>query len=139
MEAAVRERVESHMREAEEKLRGARHALAGGFCDDAVSRAYYAMFHSARALALPRHVEPKTHGGLIAMVHQHLVDPGILEHDQAARLSDAERLRLYGDYGAEAQVSRATAERVLSDSEAFLRRAREILGSEGWLPAPSSS
>ncbi|MEK6607820.1 MAG: HEPN domain-containing protein [Myxococcota bacterium] len=133
MDEALRERIGAHLREAEAKLAGATHALGGGFCDDAVSRAYYAMFHAARALLLPRHVEPKTHVGLIVSVHRHLVDPGLLEHEHGSRLGDAERLRIHGDYGAEVEISEATARRVAEDASAFVGRAREILTTEGWL------
>jgi len=41
---------EKYIENAEEKLEAAEYLLEGGFYNDAVSRAYYSMFYSAKAL-----------------------------------------------------------------------------------------
>lgn len=48
---------------ANDALLVARAALELGIVRDALSRAYYAVFHAARALLLLAGVEPKTHAG----------------------------------------------------------------------------
>ena len=45
-----REELRAILAVAEEKLRSARHSLAGGYCADAASRAYYAAFHAITAV-----------------------------------------------------------------------------------------
>ncbi len=47
-----------------EDLRTARHDLEGGFVRAAISRAYYAAFHAARAALLTEGESPKSHGGV---------------------------------------------------------------------------
>ncbi len=47
----------------DDALRAAEALLALGLANDAVSRAYYAAFHYARALLLLEGLEPKTHRG----------------------------------------------------------------------------
>ena len=52
------------MDRAWEDLRTARHDLDGGFVRAAISRAYYAAFHAARAALLTLSESPKSHGGV---------------------------------------------------------------------------
>ncbi len=52
------------MDRAWEDLRTARHDLEGGFVRAAISRAYYAAFHAARAALLTEGESPKSHGGV---------------------------------------------------------------------------
>jgi len=51
-------------------------ALADGLYDDAVSRAYYAVFHSARAALKIKGIETVSHKGLISQFALHLVKAG---------------------------------------------------------------
>jgi len=56
---------ERYIKNAEEKLGAAEYLLKGGFYNDAVSRAYYSMFYSARALLSIKEIYPKAHKGVI--------------------------------------------------------------------------
>ena len=46
---------------AAETLSAAEYLLRGGYSNDAVSRAYYAMFYAARALLASHNLHPKGH------------------------------------------------------------------------------
>ena len=59
--------------QAELRLLAARHLLKTGFCDDAVSRAYYSMYFAATAMFLARGIRVKTHRGLVARFGQEFV------------------------------------------------------------------
>ena len=61
--------VDELLTRAEDRLRAARHLLAGSHFSDAVSRAYYAMYFAATALLLSKGVATKTHSGLVGMLY----------------------------------------------------------------------
>ena len=44
----MKEVAEAHLRKAEKKLEAAKRLFRGGFYEDAVSRAYYSMYHAAK-------------------------------------------------------------------------------------------
>ena len=131
MAEELRTRVAKSLTKAREKLDGARAARVGGFHADAVSRAYYAIFHAAKATLLPRHAEPRTHRGLAALVHPHLVLPGLLDRDLEAKLAQARDLRENGDYEIEAHLTRADADAVIADAEKLLAAFESILEKDG--------
>jgi uncharacterized protein (UPF0332 family) len=64
---------------------------------DAVSRAYYAVFHYARALLLIVGVEPRTHGGLDRLLHRELVRTGVFDADTAKLFSRLQKFRQDAD------------------------------------------
>ena len=63
----------------DDALQAASALLQLGLHNDAVSRAYYAAFHYARALLLLEGLEPKTHRGVVALLLEHYESPGRLE------------------------------------------------------------
>lgn len=71
MEESLKKQTDKQLHKAHRKLRVARKNFADGFYEDAVSRAYYAMFHAAKALLLTKHLDAKTHSGLINLFNQH--------------------------------------------------------------------
>jgi len=64
----LREEVEEQLALAEECLEEARLLLAKGFYRGAASRAYYSMFHAARALLAAKNIAPKKHSGVLRML-----------------------------------------------------------------------
>ena len=64
---------------ARDALRVAEAAVSLGAFRDAMSRAYYAAFHAARAMVLLCGVEPKTHSGLVHLMNEHLIRTGEIE------------------------------------------------------------
>lgn len=58
---------------AAETLGAAEYLLKGGYYNDAVSRAYYAMFYASRALLAVRNLHPKGHKGLVLQFGLELV------------------------------------------------------------------
>ena len=66
--------------------------------DDAISRAYYSMFHAISALLILKGLEAKTHSGLINLFGQHFVKAGEIEARFTRMLSESKELRENGDY-----------------------------------------
>lgn len=64
------------MEKAIERLRVAEKLLRDGEYEDAVSRAYYAMYHAAKAALATVNVFPKTHEGVVSEFGRRLILTG---------------------------------------------------------------
>lgn len=115
-------------RRGDEVLNAARHLLSHGFYNDAVSRAYYAAFHWARALLFTRGIESKTHRGVIQLLNLHFVKDGPLAPQMAEHLSHLEIYRELSDYTAIAQFTKDQAREELARAEAFITACRSLVG-----------
>lgn len=109
-------------------LREARHLLAAGFSRGAVSRAYYAAFHAARALLMERGVQAKSHDGLRRMLALHLVKPGHFDPGTAEILARLATKREDSDYASDVPISQAEAEEAVVQAEVFARAAGVVPG-----------
>ena len=76
MTAPYAREIAANLARAEESVQAAQVLLAAGYGDFATSRAYYAAFYAATAALQER--EFSKHSGVIAAVHQHLVQTGKL-------------------------------------------------------------
>jgi len=117
-------------RRGDEALAAARHLLSAGFYNDAVSRAYYAAFHWARALLVSRGIEAKTHRGVIQLFHLHFVQHGLITEEFAGHLSRLETYRELSDYTAFSHFSEAQARNEINLSETFINACRNHKQSE---------
>jgi len=117
-------------RRGDEVLNAARHLLSYGFYNDAVSRAYYAAFHWARALLFTRGLESKTHRGVIQLLNLHFVKDGPLSTQVAEHLSRLETYRELSDYTAIAQFTETQTRAELARAEAFIAACRSLIGGQ---------
>ena len=69
-----------------------------GYSEDAVSRAYSAILHAAKAALLVHDVAVASHAGLKRMFGQHLVRTGRIEKSWARYLARSSDDRLMADY-----------------------------------------
>ncbi|HEY3131474.1 MAG TPA: HEPN domain-containing protein [Acidobacteriota bacterium] len=127
------------MRRGREALASAVHLLQGEYFSDAISRAYYAAFHFARALLFLKGLEPKTHHGVIQLLSLHFVRPGMLQENIADHLRRLETFRELSDYDAEAEFGHVEAERRIRDAEEFINECTKILEKSGLRVSPWST
>ena len=73
--------------------------LQNHFYATAINRLYYSCFHATKALLLTRDLIPKTHSGVITLLHQHFVLPGLFNQVHAAFFSKLLQERMDDDYG----------------------------------------
>lgn len=106
---------------AREALAEARLLRAHGHHRATVSRAYYAVFHAARALLMALGIQARSHDGLRRMLALHLVKSGLLPPDTAEILARLATKREDSDYATDLPVSAVEAEAAVADAEAFLR------------------
>ena len=110
---------------AAETLGAADYLLKGGYYNDAVSRAYYAMFYAARALLASRDLHPKGHKGLILQFGLEFVKKGFIEDTYGRALSHAKERRETVDYHIESTMTREEAGIIVSDALDFLDRVEQ--------------
>lgn len=109
---------------AEEELRAADTLLAAGLPRVAVTRAYFAAFHMARALLFSVGLAPKTHEGVLHLLNQHFVRPGKLEVAQSRALARLQKYRGEADYGESFAIDEASAREDVDTARAFCARLR---------------
>lgn len=119
--------VEDLLAAAEEALEAARVLVGQGFYPDAVSRAYYAMLHAARAALASRDIAAKTHGGALRRIREVFVEPRLLPAEVTTAFGRAMELRALADYSAALRPGRKDAETVLRDAERFIEAVRNLL------------
>jgi uncharacterized protein (UPF0332 family) len=103
----------------------------GGFFEDAVSRAYYAVFHAASALLASIGRTVRTHDGLRAAVAQHFVKPGHLSPKYSRVLARIAADRNDADYGAVTVMRAEDAEETLGEAEDFVAAVETYLAARG--------
>ncbi len=112
---------------AEEKLQVARELVGLSHFDDAVSRAYYAMFYAAKAALLTIGLDPHSHSGVISQFSQHFVVTRQVEKEFGRILAQAMQARQTSDYSPMVRASKHDAQQTIADAEMFLEKIKEIL------------
>lgn len=123
----LRLRIVKLLDKSRKKIRAARLLLREGEYEDAISRAYYAMFLSAKALLLTQHLEPKTHRGLLAMLSEHFVKTRQLDARYRKMIAAAKELRENSDYFEDYEGFLEEAEETVKDAEEFGHKMRELI------------
>ena len=113
----------------DDALRAAEALLGLGLHNDAVSRAYYAAFHYARALLLVEDLEPKTHRGALSLLQRHYGGDARLSQDALSRIARLQTFRGLADYDASDRLPAARAEEEVSSAQAFVAEARAVLAA----------
>lgn len=105
--------------------------LETGFYEDAVSRAYYAVLHAAKAALLARDIAAESHAAVRRLFGKELVQPGLLENEWAIILAQAQDERALADYDVELTFSSEVAQDRVKDAHRFLERIRAFLKDNG--------
>jgi len=79
--------IEREFKIAEECLEEAKNLFSSGYYRGSVSRAYYSMYHAAKALLLTKNISPKTHAGVLRMLGLEFVNKNLLESSTARHFS----------------------------------------------------
>ena len=98
---------------------------------NAVSRAYYAMFHAANAALAIKGLHPKTHNGTQALFNKHLVGPGAVDKQRGRDLAKGQERRTNADYDVVRDISEQQADEQCARGAAFLTEMRTHLRQAG--------
>jgi len=122
--------IKAELEQAEEVFRGAVALKENGFFKDAVSRFYYAAFHTLRAALLTKGLEPKTHEGCDRLLHRDFVKPGLIEMEAARIFSTLMKYREESDYNPfytftkeDCNSIEAETRRFIDDLRGYIKRA----------------
>jgi uncharacterized protein (UPF0332 family) len=123
-------RADNAAREAalgDDALRAAAALVGLGLNNDAVSRAYYAAFHYARALLLLEGLEPKSHRGVFSLLERHFEATGRLSREALSRFARLQTFRGLADYDSRDRLSGERAAEELSAAQLFVAEASALL------------
>ncbi len=129
-------RRENARREAalgDDALQAAEALLGLALPNDAVSRAYYAAFHYARALLLSGGLEPRTHRGVFSLLEEHFEKTGQLSPAALSSFARRQTFRGLADYDASERLTAERAQEEVASARSFVLEARPLLRAEGAL------
>jgi uncharacterized protein (UPF0332 family) len=116
---------------AREALRAAETLTRDRCYADAISRAYYAVLHAAKAALHVRDVAAESHAAVRRMFGLHLIRSGEIEPEWSAYLVESLDDRLAADYDVETTFSREDARSECRRSREFFSRVRRYLLKKG--------
>jgi len=119
--------LKAYLEKSKDKLQVAEELLRGGHFEDAVSRAYYSVFHAAQAVLLTEGLSADTHQGLVNLFGLHLVKTGKFEKKFGRYLANLKDDRETGDYEVYSAIDRETAEHAIQEAKEFLQAAESYL------------
>jgi uncharacterized protein (UPF0332 family) len=125
------------MDSARARLKGARHALAAGDLDLAVSAAYYAMLYAARAALSEHNEHARRHGGTWGLFHRRFVATGAFDQGLHSLAQQAQEAREGADYEAKTPPASET-ERYVEGAAEFVSALERMLEVDGDDATPDS-
>jgi hypothetical protein len=110
--------------------------IEAGAYEEAVSSAYYAVHHAARALLFSLGLEVRSHRGLHVLLAEKFVHQGLLPRDTSQRLSDFFEARNVADYGVRVRFTREQGDVWVAWAARFVETAAGILEA-AWPAEPT--
>lgn len=118
---------EAHLKKALGRLRVAEKLFFDGEYEDAVSRAYYAMYHAAKAALFTVNVFPRTHEGVVSEFGKRLVLVGFFSKELGKALANAKAARETYEYDVTSAVGEAEAKGILLDAKKLVNTVERYL------------
>ena len=127
MDLGTKELIKGYLEKAERKLKVAEKLLRSDDYEDAVSRAYYAVFHAAQGLLLTEGERAETHKGVVTLFGLLFVKTGKFKKDLGKYLANLKDERESGDYEVFSYIDRETAETAIEEAKEFVRETQAYL------------
>jgi hypothetical protein len=122
---------------ARSKLKTARIDFDSGQYDDAVSRAYYAVFHAMTAALLGKGLSFSSHGQVIGAFNREFLKTNTLPKYFSAYVQSLFDERQMGDYDPMGDVPKETAQMHITNAETILQSIETLLVEGGFLRSES--
>ena len=116
---------------ADEELSIADSLLQTGFARVALARAYFAVFHAARAHLYAAGFEPRTHSGVQHLFNRHFVRTDRFEPGVSRLMARLQKYREEADYSRAFVVDEAGAREEVEAARAFVEAVRAQLPGVG--------
>jgi uncharacterized protein (UPF0332 family) len=131
LESTTKALIIGYIQKANKKLDVAEKLLRSSDYDDAVSRAYYAVFHATQALLLTEGERAETHKGIVTLFGLLFVKTGKFSKNIGKYLANLKDDRENGDYEVFSYIDKDTAETAISESKELLKEANLYLEGLG--------
>ncbi|MFH1905235.1 MAG: HEPN domain-containing protein [bacterium] len=115
------------LNDSKEKLNASKILFKNGSYKDSVSRSYYAMFTSARALLATKSLDSAKHSGVISLFNLHFVKAGIVGKEYGKLLAEAKNIREESDYGDFVIVSKEEGGIQIKHAEQFIKEIEKAI------------
>lgn len=119
------------MNKADQSLKAAQRLSSARLNDDAISRAYYAIFHSARSALKSKGIETTSHRGLVSQFALHLIKSGLIEVEYGDILRQGKEDRETGDYEPFITFGHDEVRKRVQDAGLFIKRIKKFLKEFG--------
>jgi len=127
-----RDMVLAEWQRATQSLHAAELLAREGYREDAVSRAYYAMLHAAKAALFVHNEATTSHAAVRRMFGHHLIRTGEIEREWSSHLGEGLDDRLAADYDASVSFSAEETRQECQQAQAFVERMRRYLLMRGF-------
>lgn len=128
-----KEKIRLELERGSESLKSAEVNLKEGLFDESVSSAYYAMFHSVKALLHTVGEEPSTHQGVVTLFGLHFIKPKHIEEEYNDLFIEAKDDREDSDYDITRKFTKTEAEEKLISAQKLTTRINSYLSQKGFL------
>jgi len=128
-----RDAVALELRHASAALSAARLLRGAALHNDALSRLYYALFHTMTALLLTEGVEPRRHRSMPGLLSSKFAASGLMTATHVAAVSRAATYRDLADYERTWEATADVTDAAFSELEPIMDRVRVHLETGGWI------
>ena len=125
--------IREEMDRANEAIRAANLLFENGFIRDAVSKVYYCLLYSIRALLLTEGLEPKSHEGALRLFGLHFIKPGAFEAKESHVFSKLMKLREEADYNPSYTFTPEDFAEFKSEAEGVIQKITNYLKNKNYL------
>ncbi|MFQ5652244.1 MAG: HEPN domain-containing protein [bacterium] len=123
--------IQKLMRRSQSSMEAATSLYEKEFYEEAISRAYYAMFYLTQAVLATKDLYRKRHSAVISAFAEHFTNQELLPRDLHTKLHTAFEERLASDYDMDSLKSGAEAQEVLEGAQEFKHQIIPFL--QEWL------
>ena len=115
------------LEKAKNDLSDAQKSFSEGMFETAANRAYYAIFHAARAVLILDGQDYKRHSGVISVFRSDYIRTGILDESLSEIIKNAFELRTESEYSDFFIISKAEIEKQIEDAVFFVAEIEKYL------------
>lgn len=123
----MREEIIQHINRGKHYIQVAEYLAELSYWDDVISRAYYAMFHTATAVLLSVEISRSSHHALNSAFGEYVAKPGLMNTKFHRYLLDGFSARSESDYEPVTEASEENALIITDQAKEFLEAAKDFL------------
>lgn len=127
------ENIKNELNRAARAMEAANLLFEQGLLNDAVSRLYYSLLHTVRALLLTEGLEPKSHEGVLRVFGLHFIKEGIFEVNDSHLFAKLMKYREEADYNPVFIFIKANYVEFKREAEGLSNRITEYIKGKGYL------